>query len=180
MGDLLLWLVRILLLLSGLFGWRWFSLLGSAGLRRVATEWIRWWTFKSVLQRERKKDRKELKQTIKNCRKGSRFQFEGTTAAKLSINHNQRNKFSLVSLHVCSINFFSSIFMQRNFSFLRSQPSRDGGWWKPNRRTRKKRVKMLRSWSFINYSALKADKLDVSAMELIQMADPNIDHKSTR
>jgi hypothetical protein len=46
------------------------------------------------------------------------FQFKKrATAAEMSINHNQRNKFSLVSLHVCNINFSREHFYASNFFF---------------------------------------------------------------
>jgi hypothetical protein len=51
--------------------------------------------------------------TAKDGRCEEEFQFkkgqkekESDRASEMSINHNQRNKFSLVSLHVCSIKLF--------------------------------------------------------------------------
>lgn len=133
-GDLLLRLVRILLLLGALFRGGFRSLRSTCFGWLTAGKRIGWWTFKCVLQKRKKMESiKKLSQGHRAPR--GRFQFKRATAAKMPINHNQRNKFSLVSLHVCNINSFREHFYALEFFSLAHTASCGGferdarSWW---------------------------------------------------
>jgi hypothetical protein len=76
------------------------------------------------------KSEREREKSIKKLSQGQSFasvqradsnlkEKSDRAAAEMSINHNQRNKFSLVSLHVCNINFFQSTFYASECFFVR-------------------------------------------------------------
>lgn len=103
---------------------------------------------------------------IKNCRKGrtprGRFQFKRATAAKMPINHNQRNKFSLVSLHVCNINFFREHFYALEFFIFALQMET---WTSRVGRDEEKKSLKIENKKFfelINYSRERASLLTKS------------------